>query len=729
MPVPRFQISQMIADEIAVQRQRNNQRYEFVDGSLLSRRSDDVYIYSFNTETDINYLDGTNLRIYAQDMNGYATLLSNEKSQVIIETSLYLGEHVDVLEYSIDPIRFLEALKEAIEDMKETSAIVEKIVQGCERYTGFDEMSMGQEEAVRKALSQEITFIWGPPGTGKTETLALIAQELINQKRRTLMLSCSNVSVDGSVSRVFSKMENKKPGIVIRYGYPRDKNVLDHEYLSAFNCALLKNPELKEKREDLLNRQKSAKRGGEEYRRIKEDLKKISEQLVDEEKRIVNDAMFVATTLAKATVDSCIRNGCFDTVIVDEASMALFPQIILAASYASNHFACIGDFCQLPPIAATPALKENIFSYTKLTSVINRGDSNDWLCMLYRQFRMHSRIADFVNRHMYGRRLETADGVDEDRGEIVESSPIKEKPLSFVDLSDICNPAVQDRSGSRFNPVSAILSFGLAIKAAEKFSVGIISPYRLQANLLNLIARDYAEQNPDAKKIVCSTVHQFQGSEDQIIIYDATDCFNLSVGALLKNPEANNLFNVAVTRARGKFIAVANKKYFEIKGLFSTRLSKGQSDSLFYKLSRACERTDNISSQQLLDELPHGDSYRLYDRDASEDFMNDLKNAKSKIRIMLPGKSAGNRREIASLLSRLENVNISIKANDTKDLPEYAQRSDSVSCGITIIDDRIIWINMPDNNLSYDNQVDTQVKPVIRFAGEQTAKFLSRKIK
>jgi MoxR-like ATPase len=40
-------------------------------------------------------------------------------------------------------------------------------------------VNIEQKRAILRAMSQEVTFIWGPPGTGKTKTLSVILNALI----------------------------------------------------------------------------------------------------------------------------------------------------------------------------------------------------------------------------------------------------------------------------------------------------------------------------------------------------------------------------------------------------------------------------------------------------------------------------------------------------------------------------------------------------------------------
>ena len=58
-------------------------------------------------------------------------------------------------------------------------------------------------------MKNDVTFIWGPPGTGKTYTLAQIAIKCIENNERVLIISHSNVAVDGAIERIVKNLEER----------------------------------------------------------------------------------------------------------------------------------------------------------------------------------------------------------------------------------------------------------------------------------------------------------------------------------------------------------------------------------------------------------------------------------------------------------------------------------------------------------------------------------------
>ena len=140
------------------------------------------------------------------------------------------------------------------------------------------------------------------------------------------------------------------------------------------------------------------------------------------------------------------------------------------------------------------------------------------------QYRMHPRIADFASSTMYGGLLRSADSMERNRAGITIQGPVANHAIAFADLSGMMSVCTKTGDNSRVNVLSALMAFSLALQAAKANEVGIITPYHAQSRLLHAMARDVADSNPELKPIACATVHQFQGSEKDVIVYDAVEC-------------------------------------------------------------------------------------------------------------------------------------------------------------------------------------------------------------
>src|SRR5660397_228788 len=73
---------------------------------------------------------------------------------------------------------------------------VERLVDGYRDLALNDR----QLDAIERALACDITFIWGPPGTGKTEVVGRIVEGCVRQGLRVRFLSPTNVAVDQAVA-------------------------------------------------------------------------------------------------------------------------------------------------------------------------------------------------------------------------------------------------------------------------------------------------------------------------------------------------------------------------------------------------------------------------------------------------------------------------------------------------------------------------------------------------
>ena len=727
--------------EIAALKESGGKRYNGFDGELISSKNDD-YLYSFDTDTELHFPDGTALKILFPDRTVNAYVASIEDFTIVIRSSEYLGSNLEKIEFTSEQWLLLEALIERLDEMmpEKQSLAYEVACNGLKHIKKWSGIKVGQNQAFNRATSEKITFIWGPPGTGKTESLAYIALEHISNGRRVLMLSYSNVSVDGALLRIARK-SNLPDGQILRYGYPRVAELLESKTLTSYQYVINKRKDLSREYQDLIERKRKLSKNDKERLEINKRLNRLRETILEEEKQVIQNTAFLATTVSKAIVDKAVYCQRFDVVIFDEASMAYVPQIVYSASLSKEYFVCLGDFRQLPAIAQNEKndiLMHDIFEYTGIVRAVEDDIEHEWLTMLNVQYRMHPDIAEFVNRSLYSGKLITADKIIESREEIAELYPCSGAAMALVDLSGMYSVCHRNLDYSRFNIFSAFICMRMAEMYIGKYEVGIITPYSKQSRLIVSMLRDMQERDERWKKVSCATVHQFQGSEKPIIIYDAVDCYRMThPGTLLtsqKNDTADRLFNVAVTRTKGKFVLVANLDYM---------LRKNISEKLmFTKALRKMDYSETlIKGEDLLEELMQQRFEKpiisVSNREESfERFLEDISGAENSIQIDIPDAICdyGDATErLISILDECETKNIDVEIRIATDistpsgLTKFVKRIGYIVNPITIIDKKTVWFGQPlfaGDFISEGDIIDTEVFTCIRFEGKYTSRML-----
>lgn len=736
--VPSFcdSFKKSVLREMFFLQESGGKKYKLHDGIRLGENGSTSY--SFETDEELNLPSGVDISITEEEGYSKGVVIDCEEFTVILSLESDKGDEVDELEFSVNPWILLNNLAERLDDLKSNySPIVESIVtEGTSKiFYGYSYIEKGQDKAIHKTLKNEITFIWGPPGTGKTETLAKIAIAQMEEKKSVLMLSYSNVSVDGAALRVFNKCKSHEAGRILRYGYPRQKEIMDHPYLSSYKYILYQNPNLLTRRNALIEERIQLPKNSPRNVEIAKQLNAIRERIKKMEQEAVGDASFVSTTVSKAIMDSSIYKRKFDVVIFDEASMAYIPQIVFASNLARSRFICMGDFKQLPPIVQNSKksiLNYDIFNYDKIQYAVDDGRGHDWLCLLDTQYRMHPDIAEFVSKNMYHGLLKSADRLEERVMPITKSKPFPFHSMYLADLSGMMSVCLQTIDNSRFNVLSAFITFSLALQVESKFEVGIITPYSCQARLLQSMVRDYQEKD-GSKKITSATVHQFQGSEKDVIIYDAVDCYRMrSPGVLLTstvNDNANRLFNVALTRAKGKFICVANLNYMKTK-IKSNKL-------MFSKLLKELETKHKYCNcGKLLEEADNNGFMKFFcNNDEDIPFYDDLISAQKEVCIDIPNKPSENYnfQTLCKVLELLEtrNVKISIRAEVLSVMPEclkkYTSEYKFLGNPVVVIDKEITWFGIPNSDAEFiteTGKISTLARPIIRVQGKHSARVL-----
>ncbi|HLO47949.1 MAG TPA: C-terminal helicase domain-containing protein, partial [Kamptonema sp.] len=110
--------------------------------------------------------------------------------------------------------------------------------------------------------------------------------------------------------------------------------------------------------------------------------------------------------------------------------------------------------------------------------------------------------------------------------------------------------------------IEELLAVGYSLNSPDSSNtIGVISPYRSQANALQSRLQSRWKQFPSDS---IGTVHTFQGGQKEAIILSTRQCHSTdSLWFINRQP---NLLNVAVSRARELFILVGNLERLKKEG-------------------------------------------------------------------------------------------------------------------------------------------------------------------
>ncbi|MGG3888820.1 DEAD/DEAH box helicase [Metabacillus fastidiosus] len=570
--------------EIHYLKKYGSTKYYLKNGQLLS--SADSYPYYFETNVSIKIPPGSQIRLEWGNVKIDGRMLSSEGKNIIVALEQSIGDLVGEAVLFHDPWELLDELQLRLEEIEKSKRKLGRIKRLMNPDMGIKHpvhiIKNNVHELILRSKYNPVTYVWGPPGTGKTYTLARVAANKYFKEKRVLILSHSNQAVDVLLAEIstFIKKRNKfQEGHVIRYGSQTGGDLLKHESLTTAQLLEKREPSLAKEKEQLIEEKQHlkndltssfSKRDSDQLLDIEKKLTRLLEKIRQKEIQFVKDAYVIGTTLAKAATDPTIYEHQFDVVIIDEASMCYVPQAAFAATLAKHSIIC-GDFKQLPPIASSRHelvnkwLKEDIFHCANVAHTIEHGQLHPHLMLLKEQRRMHPDISAFTNKYIYRSLVGDHESVLKNRNEIVEKAPFPNRAAILVDTSSTGEHCINERaSKSRMNIWQLLLSFQLiheAYKAGAR-SIGYVSPYRVQAQLMDSLLTDFYEEEKQTANIIAATVHKLQGSERDVIIFDTVDSYpEQRAGMLITGKESERLINVAITRTKGKFIHVSNNAY------------------------------------------------------------------------------------------------------------------------------------------------------------------------
>jgi hypothetical protein len=406
-----------------------------------------------------------------------------------------------------------------------------------------------QADAVRLGVGSELAFVIGPAGCGKSRVVARVCEALVRRGDRVLLLAPSNRAVDLALNKVVERLASEFDGT---NGYP----IL--RVGGGVTSQLSENARKHTALEHILDRLLGDGSADHNWTELPDQHRSQLRQT------LVWSCKLAAATLHNACLSRLLREGNWDAVVIDEASMAIPPILFLAARLARQRVVVIGDHNQLPPVVQTKDpvaqrwLLRDVFDLSGIPEAIEDEDPPRCLVMLTRQFRMAAQIARLHNEVFYTGRLETDDAPE------LRDPPLGCESLLYVNSGRLIpRSRTEQVDGSRRNPGHVEIIAALVHRIehrARGVPTLILSPFRSQVRAIR-------EVLGRRRAIDIGTIHSCQGSEAKIVVLDLTEGWGCRQTSFLSRDElrwmGNRLLNVAISRAEQHLILVADFDYFE----------------------------------------------------------------------------------------------------------------------------------------------------------------------
>ena len=326
-----------------------------------------------------------------------------------------------------------------------------------------------------------------------------------------------------------------------------------------------------------------------EIRTLDSRIAEINAKLAEVEKQVINRAAVLGATLTKAYLSDDIQARKFDTVILDEASMAPIPALWVAALLAEKNLVIVGDFKQLPPIVLSNNdltkhwLGRDVFDASGMKAKWAKKETPPYFVPLLEQMRMLPEIAEVAN--LFYEKLVNAFSAPEQYRDYESFKHWYvndwkfDNPIVLVDTGPLnawVTSVVKNGNSSRLNFLSATVAVDIAeqllspdrpprTEGAPK-RVLIVSPYRAHAKLVSVLLKDFANLQDE---VVAGTAHSFQGSEADVVIFDTVvdePQFRVNLFMQKHDEELKCLLNVALTRARFRLFILGDFDYCQNQG-------------------------------------------------------------------------------------------------------------------------------------------------------------------
>lgn len=226
------QMGAALAKELEIARKASSgERANQAKDGIQTRNKGNSFVYEFEELSGFPPDEGVQVSFTVGEKTSKGRYLGEINSKFVFEFDEDLGATISLGDVVSDPLFLLEkqisilSADAPFESQVALSSIgladyvtVESLKPNKSFMDGLNQL---QSDALEVVARNSVTYIWGPPGTGKTTTMGSIVAALASLGQKVLLVSNTNLAIDTALERCLDRFSDVKElggGEMLRLG-------------------------------------------------------------------------------------------------------------------------------------------------------------------------------------------------------------------------------------------------------------------------------------------------------------------------------------------------------------------------------------------------------------------------------------------------------------------------------------------------------------------------------
>jgi superfamily I DNA and/or RNA helicase len=212
---------------------------EIYDGRRVKSKKDNSNYYSFKLKfNNEKVVKNAECDLRCEGFDFLVTIDEIEKKKIILRSDKHISMNGDKYLLVFYPWFLYDNLQRVLDSLKTEPNFYLKnalmlfgerdcLSENKQLLAKHEQINDSQLKAIQHCMNSNLTFIWGPPGTGKTSTLSHLILELVKTESRVLIASTTNAAIQQVLSKLNDNTELSETfetGKILRVGSAKEES-------------------------------------------------------------------------------------------------------------------------------------------------------------------------------------------------------------------------------------------------------------------------------------------------------------------------------------------------------------------------------------------------------------------------------------------------------------------------------------------------------------------------